>query len=343
MGAPRSRSVWLWAFGYFACYVPYALLTKAITDGRLPGVPPLPGPTLLPLTAAVSAVGMGVFLVGSGMIRLAPRRTILGRSVPFPRRETWASGACTALIVLTTTLAYTFEGTSIVLMMLLMRGGVLALAPVVDRLRGRRIAWYSWVGLVLSVAALLDGALETNGELALAAALDAAVYVAAYFARLSLMTGHAKGGDDANRRFFVEEQLVATPVAVGLAVAGALVLPGEAGAALRAGLDLSTLGSALPYLCAIGVLSQGTGIFGALVLLDARENTFSVPVNRGSSVLAGVVATTLLWALFGARAPSAGELVGAGLVIGAIAVLATGPRIEAGRPLTRAVVPPPDR
>ena len=39
---------------------------------------------------------------------------------------------------------------------------------------------------------------------------------------------------------------------------------------------------------------DGRTPIGPLVLLDARENTFSVPVNRGSSVLAGVVATTLL-------------------------------------------------
>lgn len=333
-----SARVWLWALGYFACYVPYALLAKAITEGRLSGVPHLSGATLLPVTAGVSAVGMVVFFVASGMLKLAPRRTILGVSVPFPRPATWLSGACTALIVLTTTLAYTFEGTSIVLMMLLMRGGVLALAPLVDRLRGRTIAWYSWVGLVLSAAALLDGLFEAQGGLALAAALDAVVYVAAYFGRLSLMTGLAKGGEDANRRFFVEEQLVATPVAVGLAVGAALVVPGETGANLRAGLDLAALGPALPTLVAIGVLSQGTGIFGALVLLDARENTFSVPVNRGSSVLAGVVATTLLWLVWGGRTPSVGELLGASLVLCAIAVLATGPRLEARR-AARAAAP----
>lgn len=323
--------MWLWAFGYFACYVPYALLTKAISDGRLEGVPRLAGVTLLPVTTAVSAIGMIVFLGATGMVRLAPRRIVFGVSLPFPRPATWLSGACTALIVLTTTLAYTFEGTSIVLMMLLMRGGVLALAPLVDRVRGRKIAWYSWVGLVLSGAALLDGALETDGRLALAAGLDALVYVAAYFGRLSFMTQLAKGGEDANRRFFVEEQLVATPIAVGLALAVAFLVPGETAASLRAGWDLVTLGPALPYLVAIGVLSQGTGIFGALVLLDARENTFSVPVNRGSSVLAGVVATTLLWLLWGARMPTVGELVGAGLVIAAIGVLAAGPRVDARR------------
>ena len=53
----------------------------------------------------------------------------------------------------------------------------------------------------------------------------------------------------------------------------------------------------------IGVLSQGTGIFGGLILLDRRENTFCVPVNRASSILAGVLASLSLAFFFGHRAP----------------------------------------
>jgi hypothetical protein len=71
----------------------------------------------------------------------------------------------------------------------------------------------------------------------------------------------------------------------------------------------------------IGVLSQGTGIFGALVLLDKRENTFSVPVNRASSLLAGVTATLAMWGLGLGKPLDWKEAVGAGLVIAAIVVL----------------------
>ena len=181
-------------------------------------------------------------------------------------------------------------------------------------LAGRLAAWDC-------AAALADGALSAGGALGVGAVLDVLVYVAAYFARLFLMTGHAKGDADANRRFFVEEQLVATPIAVALAVTGALLPLGGASEALRAGLDPSTVLPALPYLVLVGLCSQGTGIFGALVLLDKSENSYSVPVNRASSLLAGVVATLSLWVFGVGRSLDWSEAVGAGLVISAIGVL----------------------
>ena len=48
------------------------------------------------------------------------------------------SGVATAVIIGTTTLNYTFVGISILFALLLMRGGVLILAPVVDTLLGRQ-------------------------------------------------------------------------------------------------------------------------------------------------------------------------------------------------------------
>ena len=34
VNAPRTApSIWWWAFGYFACYVPYAALTKILSKG----------------------------------------------------------------------------------------------------------------------------------------------------------------------------------------------------------------------------------------------------------------------------------------------------------------------
>ncbi len=79
-----------------------------------------------------------------------------------------------------------------------------------------------------------------------------------------------------------------------------------------------------------GLCSQGTGIFGSLVLLDKRENTFCIPVNRASSVLAGVAASALLAGLLPMmRLPATGELLGAALMIGALVVLALPSRARA--------------
>jgi hypothetical protein len=74
-----------------------------------------------------------------------------------------------------------------------------------------------------------------------------------------------------------------------------------------------------------GVFSQGTGIFGTLIFLDRRENTFCIPVNRSSSILAGVLASYTLAIFFGRRLPSAFELGGALLVVIAILFLSIPP------------------
>jgi hypothetical protein len=49
------------------------------------------------------------------------------------------------------------------------------------------------------------------------------------------------------------------------------------------------------------------------------------------TILAGVVASFGLAALLGTALPSAYQLTGAGLVIGAIIVLAVGPRLTRGK------------
>ncbi|MBQ4334867.1 MAG: hypothetical protein IJC63_05800, partial [Myxococcaceae bacterium] len=73
---------------------------------------------------------------------------------------------------------------------------------------------------------------------------------------------------------------------------------------------------------AIGFCSQFNGVFGGLILLDKSENAFAVPVNRCSSILAGVCATIALALVFeGYKLPGTGEFVGAGFIVGAILFL----------------------
>jgi hypothetical protein len=328
---PRAFLIWVFALGYFACYAPYSALTKALTDALLPGMQKgLTGFELLPSTALASLAGMFAFLTAMRWWRHANHRTIAGVRIPAPTRWTFASGLCTAAIIGTTTLAYTFDGVSIVFVMLLMRGGVLVLAPVIDTLGGRKSRWFSWVGLGLSLASLVVAFSERGGyDITLLCAVDVALYLASYFVRLRFMTKLAKSPDPAvNRRFFVEEQMVATPALVLALGLFALVDRGELMHEIRAGfVDIwsrPVAGEAL----LIGLLSQGTGVFGGLVLLDPSENTYSVPVNRCSSMLAGVLASYGLSVFFGSDAPSGYELAGAALIVVAILFLTIPPALE---------------
>jgi hypothetical protein len=320
----RGLSIWWFAFGYFACYAPYSALAKLLSKGQLDGMAaPLDGFVLLPSTVLASVVGMFAFLTAMGWWRFATHRQLGPLSVPSPTLRTLVSGTCTAAIVVTTTLAYTFEGISIVFAMLLMRGGVLVIAPVVDALARRKVQWTSWTALGLSLLALLVVFAEKGGfTLSSSAALDIGIYLAAYFVRLRIMSGSAKSEDpDANTRYFVEEQMVATPLVVAVLSAWALLGSSPAAADLQRGFTDIWHEPALGWVLAVGILSQGTGIFGGLILLDKRENTFCVPVNRASSILAGLVASFASTLIFGASLPSTFELLGAALVVGAIVVL----------------------
>jgi len=318
----RPGAIWLWALGYFACYAPYSALTKALSSGALPGGRTATGLEILPLSTLASLGGMAAFMALTGWWRHASRVSVLGLSLPAPGRWTLLSGLCTAAIIATTTLSYSFHGTSIVFMMLLMRGGVLVIAPIVDVASKRPVRAPSWLALGLSLAAaVVASARREDLAVTALAAADVAVYLAAYFVRLRFMSHLAKGSPGANRRFFVEEQLVAAPAVVLFLALVASLGGGPIGAQLRAGfvgLDAGTAAVAL----VIGVLSQGTGVFGALILLDPRENSFCIPVNRASSILAGVVATATLWLWLDGPPISTRELLGAALVTAAIAVLA---------------------
>jgi hypothetical protein len=245
------------------------------------------------------------------------------------------------MIIPTTSLAYTFTGVSIVFIMLLMRGGVLVVAPLADLVTGRKVHWYSWTALLLALAALWVGFAGRGYGITVVALLNAAVYVTAYFIRLLAMSRLTKSDDLPSRmRYFVEEQIVAPPVNVLVLAIFAAIGAGDAMLQTRAGFGAFFHGAGLvvglTFLA--GALSQVTGICGTLTLMDRRENTFCVPVNRASSVLSGIAASLLLWALTGAKPPATSELLGAALIILAILVLSLSPAYERARLERRARV-----
>jgi hypothetical protein len=328
----HAPSIWWWAFGYFACYVPYSALTKLLSSSQLASGGPVRSLELLAPSALASVATMLTFLLATGWWRHAGRRRILGRAVPFPGRLPLLSGLCSAGIIATTTLAYTFSGVSLVLVALLMRGGVLVLAPIVDRLTRRRVRVTSWIALGLSLASLLVAMTSSwhDTRMPLVAAVDLACYLGCYFVRLTLMSRQAKADHATNLRYFVEEGLVSAPALLVAVALGALVLGGELGRQLAAGFT-TFFDRPLWWLgLLVGVTSQGTGIFGGLVFLDPRETSFCVPVNRASSVLAVLVASLLLVVTFDAAAPSGAEWAGAALLLVALGLLAFPGRRPAG-------------
>lgn len=326
----RPHGIWFLAVGYFALYVPYSALTKALTQGALPGFEgEIQGLEILPVTALGSVFGMVVFVWLSGWAKHSRRRRVRGISLLWPGRETFLSACFTAVIIGTTTMSYTFAGVSILFMLLLMRGGVLILSPIVDVVRRRRVNWYSWVGLVLSLGAVAYAVADVaHYDMTLAALITLSLYIVGYIGRFTYMSQHAKRRDDGvNRRYFIEEHMAATPVLLGMLAALAAVGHGEISDSLRYGFTtFLTTKAALPAF-GIGLLYEGLFIFGSMVYLDRREFTYCVPVNRGASLLSGVAASFGLMILFDFAAPSTVQLTGVALILTALAALALGPAI----------------
>jgi hypothetical protein len=228
-------------------------------------------------------------------------------------------------------LAYAL-GAKIVFAMLLLRGGVLILAPIVDKLYKKRVKCYSWIGLELSMGAVLTNFLQPSGStsqnqgVTLALGIDVGIYLLAYFIRFNFMSKLAKASDPTvNRRYFVEEQLVASPALLLILGLVALIGGGSVAEDLRFGFTELWNSPILLELILIGLFSQGTGIFGSLIFLDARENTYCIPVNRCSSILAGVLAGFSLALFFDYEPPSVYELAGASLILSAILALTIPP------------------
>ncbi len=327
-------SIWGFAFGYFACYIPYSMLTKIMSKGLLPALDgrSLDGFAILPVVAVATLLTMILVISLLGWWKYASHSKVLGVSVPHPTRWTFLSGLFTSLIIGTTTLAYTFESVSIVLAMLFMRGGVLILGPIVDATTKRKVRWFSWAGFGGACLALLLNARDPSGfHIPLALGLIILVYIVSYFMRFQFMSRNAKSArKDLNLRYFVEETMVSTPMLVVILALFTLV-KGKIGADVRLGWTGHWDQPYLWALALIGMMSQGTGFFGTLVFLDKSENTYCIPVNRSSSVLAGVAASMLLTLFPGQRLPAPTEFVGAGVMIVSILFLTVPPLLQARR------------
>jgi hypothetical protein len=201
------------------------VLTRLATEGRPAGL------ALLPYSLLVYAVLTALFIWLSGWHRDANRREIGRWQVPLPTRETALSGSGSAMMLSSIPLAYSFTDVSVALALLLLRGGALAIAPLVDLLHQRRIHWHSGLALALVAAALLLALRAREGAAPPPSAiLILALYNLGFLLRLTMMTRIAKRGDDAQTRgYFVEEKLVALPlscVALGAIIVAGAAAPG---------------------------------------------------------------------------------------------------------------------
>ncbi len=321
----HSVNIWVMAFGYFLFYIPYSALVKALSEGILPGMSgPVSGFHLLPTVLVGSFITFQLILFFTGWWKHAATVQLGRLRIPFASsRHTFFSGIATAVIIATTTLAYTFSGISIVFSLLLMRGGVLILAPIIDKFFNRKVNWYSWVALAMSFLALSIALADQKGyALSAVVAINIGAYLTGYFFRLRFMTLHAKSKDrNQTYRYFSEEMIVAS---VALLVAPILLAASgmhESFLLLREGYLTMFSSSFVGTELLIGFLYAGLYIFGTRIYLDQRENTFCIPINRCSSLLSGVIASFALTFFLGKNMVNNTQLLSAGIIILTLLVL----------------------
>ncbi len=326
---PVAANIWLLAAGYFVFYIPYITLVKALSSGLLErnGLfsgtgERLSGFELLPAVLIGTVITMPLILFSLGWYRYMGRRPMFGFTLPLPSPWALFSGLAFAAIIATTTLAYSIHGVSIVFALLLMRGGVLILSPVMDKLFNRPVHWFSWAGFGLSILAVTIALAQVQEYTLSGMVLILGVYLTGYMFRLQFITRCAKDIDDAvNRRFFVEENSTAMVALMVIPGVIAWLGIGDVGLALRAGFTSFLWSDGVWLGLMIGVLYGCLGIFGSLIYLSRRENTFAIPVNRCASLLAGLVASFILMVWLEADGISVSQIIGAAIIIFALVLM----------------------
>lgn len=319
---------------YLLSYLPNVIITKLVTSVPHEGLGrPLTGLETLPASLIISLVTTYAFIWLSGWHKDAHGVMILGRRIPVPTRYTLLSGVGTALVLFTVPLSFTFIGVSIPFIQLLMRGDILIIAPIVDLIFGRKVRWWSWTALVMVLVALVITLFDRGGlDLPPLALLTVILYTIGYFIRLAVMTKVSKTGDSGSvRQYFVEEKIFALPLSIAILAAISASGFGDQAGELEWGFFRVWTDPVIWPLIGIGVTLTIISIFAIVILLDARENAYCVPLERAASLVAGIGGSVLLAWIWGLKMPRGAELIGAGILIAAIVLLSVAPRLSARR------------
>ena len=326
--------LWALVLCYLACWIPTIALTRSITNVAPAGMNrPLTGLEILPVTNIAVCTLIYAFFAVTRWWKSAHQARIFGMTLPVPTRWTAMAGLGSALLLITVPLSLTFPGVSIPFIQLLMRGDVLLIAPLVDKIGGRKVHWYSWIAVVL-VAVAIVLTIQQRGGLRMPALciFTIILYTLGYFLRLLVMTRISKTPDaGAQKRYFVEEQIVAYPMA--MLILGILALMGRSQSSLQLRWGFSEIwGQPVVWsLLPLGGMTAALGVLAAFILLDKRENTFCVPLERSASILGGIMAAYVLAWRHGLPQPTTAELAGVALLVVAIVVLSWGAHREKHR------------
>jgi hypothetical protein len=333
MADDSSLFLLILAAWYFIAYVGTGVAPKAFTDGYF-GVEKIPQMEYLYYSTAGAVGFVLILMVALGWqkrFRTAGDARLGSLAYPKEFRYLLPSGICTAIIIPTTTLMYTF-GVSVMIAMVIMRGCIVIIGRIVDSIHTRKgilkepVTWEENIAVVFAIAAVATALLKRPklGEdpFSLLRSVPAMVtltsYVVAYFVRIYIMNWYKRthAAPD-NRAFFGVEQAFAAITLVIVTGALLVINPNE----WR--IQEVRHAAATPHLSAVisGIPFGLAAIPSVLLLMfKGRTATFSTLVNRLTSLIAGTTATLVLIP-FGGKRPVLLDWLALGLVLVAMGFL----------------------
>ncbi|MBU1241750.1 hypothetical protein KKD52_10035 [Myxococcota bacterium] len=328
--------------GYFIFYVITGVSVKYFLNGA-PGFPAMEGMEFLVYS---TAGGMGISMLVVMILKWyrfeSPNRAKLGPfDVPAEFLYIIPSGICTAVVVPTTTLLYSFDGISVMVAMVLMRGSVIVISRFVDELQIRQgilkrtVYMEENIAVIIAIATVALGILSpAKGGASPFSSVPVMVifisYICAYALRIYIMNYYKntrpKGATGSNNGFFAIEQITATTT-VGLVTLVLLVLY-TAGVVSgpRSTCVAESILSPTPgwwYWALLAGAAYGVVAFFSvfIFMFKGRTATFAGLVNRLTSLVAGTIATLLFAVMFGGKYPHYMDWVGLALILVAVAFM----------------------
>jgi len=330
--------------GYFIFYIITGLSVKFFLSTGF-GRPGMNGMEYLLYSTASStlfATSIVLFLKWYRMESI--KRINLGK-ISFPSEFLYIipSGFCTAIVIPTTTLMYSFRAISVMVAMVIMRGAVIVIGRIVDAIQIRQGILHKKVykeeniAIVFALLAISIKVLSSSGNgkanpfTSLPVMIIFISYIIAYAIRIYIMNYYKntrpKNIKFNNKGFFAVEQITSTTTLYLIAIILLIIVKNTGWSGER----ITPFASAFFHPIAgwwywamlFGIAFGVVAFFSVFIFMfRGRTATFAGLVNRLTSLIAGTVSTLIFWLAFGGKKPVIVDWISLVFILTAVSFIA---------------------
>ncbi len=328
--------------GYFFFYIITGVVVKYFQGKPELGFPGMNDFEYLAYsTLGANATCIGVVLVKRWFhIQSVQYVEFWGLRIPREHLYIIPSGVCTAVVIPATTLMYSLP-ISVMVAMVMMRGSVIVISRVVDAIQIRqgilkkKVHREENLAVVFAIAAVCVHLFWDSNSAGFdflnstVAVVILSSYIVAYSIRIYIMNYYKNtrppGAVAQNRGFFGVEQVAAsiTMIATTIFVLGAPSWFGWSAPQVLRFQRAVVEPHAGWWLAVLSGISFGMVAFFSvfIFMFHGRTATFAGLVNRLTSLVAGTVATLVVYVLFGGKFPSGADWASLGFILVAVGFL----------------------